>query len=81
MNLETKLFAAARDIAGRPVLDVTLAEGATVADLRIALCEACPGLEDVLDNSLIAVDQEYARDETELNSGSEIALIPPVSGG
>ena len=30
---------------------------------------------------MIAVDQEYANDETLISSDSEIAIIPPVSGG
>ncbi len=30
---------------------------------------------------MIAVDEEYASDETPISAASRIALIPPVSGG
>ena len=30
---------------------------------------------------MIAVNEEYGDDETVINEGDDIALIPPVSGG
>jgi len=81
MTIRVRLFALARELAGRDELAVELADGRTVADLRRALVEAVPALDRVVGHSLLAVDAQYAGDETRLDEQSEIALIPPVSGG
>jgi molybdopterin converting factor subunit 1 len=79
--VEVKLFAAARQLAGAEVLHVELAEGATVGELRQAILEKCPSLSPLMASSMIAVEQDYARNESKLPRDAEIALIPPVSGG
>ena len=33
------------------------------------------------ENTLIAVNQEYARPDTPLQEGDEVAFFPPVTGG
>jgi molybdopterin converting factor subunit 1 len=81
MTVRVKLFAAAKDLAGRDELAVELPVGATVADARLAVAAAAPALSRILPHALWAVDAEYARDDTILMGGSEVALIPPVSGG
>lgn len=81
MIIRVKLFAQARELVGVDELEVQLPEGATVAELRAALLEAAPVLESLLGSSFIAVEQQYASDETVLQANAEVALIPPVSGG
>jgi len=81
MTVRVTLFALARELAGRDELSVELQGGRTVADLRRALVAAAPALARVLPHSLLAVDAQYAGDETTIDQQSEIALIPPVSGG
>ncbi len=81
MRVEIRLFALARERAGRDVLDLELAERATVADLRRAVAAGCPALAPLLDSSLLAIDSEYARDDEVVPAGASVALIPPVSGG
>ncbi|HET7629698.1 MAG TPA: MoaD/ThiS family protein [Bacillales bacterium] len=34
-----------------------------------------------IDGIMIAVNEQYAHDETEIRDGDTVALIPPVSGG
>lgn len=34
-----------------------------------------------LDGAMVAVNEKYADDKTQLNDGDTIAFIPPVSGG
>jgi molybdenum cofactor cytidylyltransferase len=81
LRVEIRLFAMARERAGRSLIDLELAPGSRVADLRDALREQFPELAPLLPNALIAINQEYAGDEMQILPGSRIAVIPPVSGG
>jgi len=76
-----RLFAIARERAGRGEVLVQLPARATVADLRSALAEQVPGLASIAPQVMIAVDSEYAGDDIELPPGASLAVIPPVSGG
>ena len=81
MKVHVRLFALARQRAGRPEVVVELPEPATVADLKRSLVEALPELAPLASSLMIAVDSEYAGDDQVVAPGSEIAVIPPVSGG
>jgi len=81
MLVSVQLFAAARDRVGRSSIQVELREAATVGDLRSRLREDYRDLSDIVPRAMVAVDTEYARDEQQIRPGSEVALIPPVSGG
>jgi len=81
MKVTIKLFAVARELAGRGELEVELADGATIADLRRALATSEPRFSAVLAHAHFAVDSQYATDATPITAASELALIPPVSGG
>ena len=79
MKYRIKAFGITRDIVGgREALIET--RGQTVADLRSQLATQFPGIRG-LKSLLIAVNNEYAEETTELQESDEIALIPPVSGG
>ncbi len=71
----------AKDFANTETTSLDLAEGSTVADLRVVLADRFPKLRDALPTIRFATNEEFATDETVLNSGDEVALIPPVSGG
>jgi len=81
VKVNVKLFAAAKDLAGSDSIEIELAEGAAVADVRLAVEARFPSLSRILSHSLWAVDAEYAGQQTPINVSSEIAIIPPVSGG
>jgi molybdopterin converting factor subunit 1 len=81
MTVRVKLFAVAKELAGREVLVVELPKDSTIADLREQISSAHPALANILPHSMWAVDAEYANDRTLLTDQSEVALIPPVSGG
>lgn len=57
-----------------------LPPGATAAD-ALAAVRRRPGTERLPPGPLIAVNQRYAKPETALQDGDEVALIPPVAGG
>ena len=80
MNIEIKLFASARERLGMEVVRVNL-DGNTVGDLRNAMTAAYPELGPILQQSLFAINADYASDATVIQVRDEIACIPPVSGG
>jgi molybdopterin converting factor subunit 1 len=81
MRVTVRLFARARDLAGAPAVEVELTGGTTVADLRRSLAAAYPALVSLLDQSAVAVDDDFADNAHLLLPSSEVALLPPVSGG
>ena len=81
MRARVRLFALAKDRAGRSEIDLELPEGGTVADLRRALGAASPDLEPLVAGMMITLNAEYAADSDRVPDGAEIAAIPPVSGG
>lgn len=81
MRIRVRLFAVARQTAGRDTVDVELPEGATVADLRRQLGGQIPELADLSSRMTFAVNARYADDETTIPSDADVACIPPVSGG
>lgn len=81
MKLRVKLFAVARELVGQPEVELELAANATVADVRREIVRQYPPLESILKHARWAVDAEFANDWVAVSSTSEVALIPPVSGG
>ena len=81
MTKRVLLFAAAKETMGQDSVHVELSDGATVADLRKQLVSEYPDLGELVARSFIAIDQQFASDTTVVADASEIALIPPVSGG
>ena len=60
-------------------LHSSVAPGTTAQGLRELLGEQHPALLRV--PVAFAVNQDYARAETVLSDGDEVAFIPPISGG
>ena len=81
MKIQLKLFAVAKQLAGADTVEVDLPPAASVGQLRAAVTRQYPELSGILAQTTFAVDQEYATDQTELAADSEVACIPPVSGG
>jgi molybdopterin converting factor subunit 1 len=81
MIVRVKLFAAAKDLAKADALAVDVPKGATVSQLRAEVVAKVPVLEKIVAHSLWAVGTEYVSDNDKLTENSDVALIPPVSGG
>ncbi len=81
MTIFVRMFAVCRDLANASTLAVELPEPANIADLRHELDTACPALQSILPRCAFAVCDEWATDETRIEEGATIALVPPVSGG
>jgi molybdopterin converting factor small subunit len=81
VRVKVRLFALARQRAGRAEVTVDVAEPATVGRLKEALATV-PELAPLVPQMLIAIDADYAGDEERpIPPGAEVAAIPPVSGG
>jgi molybdopterin synthase sulfur carrier subunit len=77
MTVHVKYFASLRDRLGRAEDRLSVAEGATVADVWAALWPETP----LPSNTLMAVNMEYAEPTQILCDGDEVAFFPPVTGG
>ena len=81
MRVRVLYFGVLKDVFGRGVEEMELAEGASVADLIGACRGRYAGVSEIWDSMAVAVNQEYARAVVVLREGDEVALLPPVSGG
>jgi molybdopterin converting factor small subunit len=61
-------------------VQLTLPEGALVND-ALAQLRALPGGDRLPPAPLVAINLAYARTDSPLTSGDELAVIPPVAGG
>jgi molybdopterin converting factor subunit 1 len=78
MRVTVLYFAAARERAGTSREELELPDGSTAAQALEAIALKRPGIAAIASKLRLAVDQEF---DGELRDGSELALIPPVSGG
>ena len=81
MKLTIHLFATLKDAAPAGRLEIEVPDGCDVAAVWDAAIARAPQLEKWRRHARVAVNQEYASDDTIVPAGAEIALIPPVSGG
>jgi molybdopterin converting factor small subunit len=81
VKVSVRLFAVARQLAGRETIELDVPPGCTIGQLRAHLAGEVSDLAGILPHVLFAVGSEYAGDEQPIREGSQIACIPPVSGG
>ena len=81
MKLTIHLFATLKDAAPDGRLEIEVPDGAAVAAVWDAAIARAPQLAKWRRHARVAVNQEYANDDTIVPDDAEIALIPPVSGG
>lgn len=81
MKVRVRLFATARQAAGREWVELETVEGATIGQLRRQLGAQVPQLAGLLGQTMFALGTRYASDETAIPPGADVACIPPVSGG
>jgi molybdopterin converting factor small subunit len=82
-TVQVLLFAAAREAAGRPMLDRPVGRaGLDLHELLDSLVAEFPALARILPRSRFAVNNEYIRGRSvRLRPGDELAIHPPYSGG
>jgi len=77
--MQIRLFGIAKEIVGNDSLTVG-EELQTVSQLKEWMNNQYPAMKS-LSSFAVAVDHEYADDNQPVSNNSEIAIIPPVSGG
>jgi molybdopterin converting factor subunit 1 len=81
MHVTVLLFAAYREAAGSKKVTLELPADATLGSAWTQLAAQYPRLAVFSSTVVGAVNGEYARLDTVLSDGDEIAYLPPVAGG
>ena len=81
MRVTVRLFARLRDIAGAAELSRDIAAGATIGDVWRQLAAEFPELSRYERSISSAINADYARMDSRVGDGDEVAFLPPVSGG
>jgi sulfur-carrier protein len=81
MSLRILFFASLSDITGMRETRVDAAGFTSVHSIFEKFAEEFPALGDYRASVLFAVNSEFARLESPVKDGDEIAFFPPVSGG
>ncbi|MDD2724742.1 MAG: molybdopterin converting factor subunit 1 [Methylovulum sp.] len=77
MSIKIRYFASLKESLGRSE-DTLLADG--LASVREVWQQANPELV-LPDRILVAINQDYASLNDQVNDGDEVAFFPPVTGG
>ena len=79
MQVRLVAYGIAREILIARQLDFEF-NGSTIGELKASLIAAHPGFSQLKSLSF-AVLENYRQDDFVLSSGTEVVIIPPVSGG
>jgi len=80
MTVTALLFASYAEALGSERVNLALSEPATVRDI-VERLRALPGGSALPASPLVAVNFTYASADQRVESGDEVAIIPPVAGG
>ena len=81
MTVRVLYFASLRDRTRTAHETIEMPATSTVADLWAAASARHPSLAGFAPRPLVACDKVYATWETSLDGVTEVAFLPPVSGG
>lgn len=81
MIINIELFAAVADSVGKAQVQLSVPGPLTAPELLATFAAQFPQVAPLLKTSRVAVDQQYATEQTMIHDRSQVAIIPPVSGG
>jgi molybdopterin converting factor subunit 1 len=81
MKVRLLFFAVLRDIVGKSETDLEVPDGTRALDLWQRLRDEHRQLAAYVRPPMTAVNESYARPDSVLHDGDEVAFIPPVAGG
>ena len=80
MTVTVLLFASYADALGERKIPLDLPSGSTVGE-AVRRVREMAGSTRLPMEPMVAVNEEYAKPDRRLESGDEVAIIPPVAGG
>ena len=84
------LFAQVREIVGADHIEISIEDGKSTISAQSIKAKVIEAVKDdasfgaLLESCMVAIDNMYAMDVTEeinVSDSTEVAIIPPVSGG
>ena len=81
IRLKVLFFGRLKEILGHPEESITSADATTIEQLFALYTARHPELAKFRPSLVASRNQEFAAWDTPLNSGDEVAFLPPVSGG
>ena len=81
LSVEIKYFAQLRDVIGTSSEAFELSNNSSTDELLSAISARHPHTAAICSTSRVALDLEFVHGAIELKTTSDIAIIPPVSGG
>jgi molybdopterin converting factor small subunit len=81
IRVKVLLFGRLKEVAGGGEELVELAPGCRIEDIFTHLISRCPELARFRSSLVASRNQEFAAWNTSLDTGDEVAFLPPVSGG
>jgi molybdopterin converting factor small subunit len=77
------LFGPCIELVGRHCIRLNVRPQMTPAEIIEQIVKKHPSLKEISSNCVLAFDKQYRHNDERLylDSSSEIALIPPISGG
>jgi molybdopterin synthase sulfur carrier subunit len=81
VKVHVRFFSQLRDLVGKSDVEIELPAKATVTDLMEQIYRQTPMLRAHDKSILVGIGVEFVDRKHELNSGDEVAIMPPVQGG
>jgi molybdopterin converting factor small subunit len=79
--VRVRLYAGLQGLVGQREVELSLAPGATVEQLRWQVASEYPALEALISTLAVAVNDEMATMDYVIAGGDRLELIPPIAGG
>jgi molybdopterin converting factor subunit 1 len=81
MGIKVRFYAGIREAAKTDETEIDLPAGGNVSDLLKLLAERYPEAKTFLQYVRVASDEAYLSNDSRIEDGQSISIIPPVSGG
>ncbi|KDP45595.1 hypothetical protein JCGZ_17202 [Jatropha curcas] len=81
VKIKVLFFARARDLTGLTEVPLEVSSGATTSDCLDKLVSKFPGLQEIRNCIVVALNEEYTTESAVVKDKDELAIIPPISGG
>ncbi len=81
--VSVKFFAVLKKLVGREFIELPINGPTTLRDVLNQIEKEIPKIREIIKEgrSLISINQEMADENTIVQNGDEIAMLPPFAGG